>query len=408
MNDKKKILWISYCVPYDSVPHAGGQIHNYYLKKLNATNIYDIELFTFAKEEDLKKIDLEKYHIKYRLIMHYRKNIKNLYWMIRYRMRKYNFLSYYGILLTPYIEMKVKKELLKLLKEQDSAPDLIILQWTQMVLFINEIKEIFPNTPIICIEEDVAFLSSQRQYNMEKNPLLKFILKTQYKRLKQKEIEALSIADQIVLNNPKDLNLVQQCNVITPKWYWSPYFNSMLENQYIGDKMDVLFYGAMNRPENWKSIIWFIENVWKKKDFQNARLIIVGNKPPIQLLNYASDNIIITGFVDNPESFFMHSVCMVAPLLYGAGVKIKILEGLSSGLPILTNHIGIEGIPAKPNVEYINCESANDYITTLKDIFEQKIDLKAISVNAKKFVAQNYNVNQSFDTFQAKINTLIK
>lgn len=55
MNDKKKILWISYCVPYDSVPHAGGQIHNYYLKKLNATNIYDIELFTFAKEEDLKK-----------------------------------------------------------------------------------------------------------------------------------------------------------------------------------------------------------------------------------------------------------------------------------------------------------------------------------------------------------------
>ena len=148
--------------------------------------------------------------------MHYRKNIKNLYWMIRYRMRKYNFLSYYGILLTPYIEMKVKKELLKLLKGQDSAPDLIILQWTQMVLFINEIKEIFPNTPIICIEEDVAFLSSQRQYNMEKNPLLKFILKTQYKRLKQKEIEALSIADQIVLNNPKDLNLVQQCNVITP------------------------------------------------------------------------------------------------------------------------------------------------------------------------------------------------
>ena len=43
-----------------------------------------------------------------------------------------------------------------------------------------------------------------------------------------------------------------------------------------------------------------------------------------------------------------------------------------------------------------------------KDIFKQKIDLKAISVNAKKFVAQNYNVNQSFDTFQAKINTLIK
>ena len=56
MNDKKKILWISYCVPYDSVPHAGGQIHNYYLKKLNATNIYDIELFTLCITVRILKI----------------------------------------------------------------------------------------------------------------------------------------------------------------------------------------------------------------------------------------------------------------------------------------------------------------------------------------------------------------
>lgn len=408
MNNKKKILWISYCVPYDNVPHAGGQIHNYYLKKLNATDMYNIELITFAKEEDLKKIDLAKYHINYKLIMHYQKSIKNIYWMIRYRLRKYNFLSRYGILLTPYIEKKMKNELLDMLKAQHTVPDLIILQWTQVVLFIDEIKKVFPNTRVICIEEDVAFLSSQRQYRMKKNPLLKFILKTQYKRLKQKEIAALSAADEIILNNPKDLKLLQENGVKTSKWYWSPYFNSMLSNQYIGDKSDVLFYGAMNRPENWKSIIWFIENVWKKADFQKARLVIVGNKPPMQLLNYASDNVMITGFVEDPSPFFVHSTCMVAPLLYGAGVKIKILEGLSSGVPVLTNHIGIEGIPANSNIEYINCESANDYIITLKNIFEQRIDLKAISNNAKKFVYQTYNFEKSFNEFQTHVNELIK
>lgn len=49
---KAKVLWISHCVPYDKVPHAGGKIENYYLKGLNKTGSYDIRLVTFGRKND--------------------------------------------------------------------------------------------------------------------------------------------------------------------------------------------------------------------------------------------------------------------------------------------------------------------------------------------------------------------
>ena len=62
--EKMKLLWISQYVPYDSVPHAGGQIENYYIKRLNKTGDFDITLYTFGTYKEKDKIDLSEYGIK--------------------------------------------------------------------------------------------------------------------------------------------------------------------------------------------------------------------------------------------------------------------------------------------------------------------------------------------------------
>ena len=61
------ILWISACVPYDSVPHAGGKNHNFYLKQIFKKN-HNLELLSFYSSDEKDKIDLDKYGIKNHLI----------------------------------------------------------------------------------------------------------------------------------------------------------------------------------------------------------------------------------------------------------------------------------------------------------------------------------------------------
>ena len=90
---------------------------------------------------------------------------------------------------------------------------------------------------------------------------------------------------------------------------------------------------------------------------------------------------------------------MVAPLILGAGIKVKILEALSAGVPVLTNSIGIEGIPVYSGIEYIHCESDEEYKSIISNIINDEDRLNKISLNAQKFMKENYNLSESINKY---------
>lgn len=169
-----------------------------------------------------------------------------------------------------------------------------------------------------------------------------------------------------------------------------------------------MFFGAMFRPENYESCIWFIENVFNKilEVDKSFKFFIVGGNPNKKLYKYSNENIIITGFVDDVREYFNKSLCMVVPLLSGAGIKIKVLEGMSAGLPILTNEIGIEGIPASNN-DFIYCNNPDEYF---EGIFSLKNDInkaKNIGDSAKEFIKENFNLDKSYKKYKENLLELI-
>ena len=64
----KNILWISLNVPYDTVGHAGGKIHNFYLKEIKKTKEYAVYLISICYQSEKKKITLDKYGVENNLI----------------------------------------------------------------------------------------------------------------------------------------------------------------------------------------------------------------------------------------------------------------------------------------------------------------------------------------------------
>ena len=64
---KKEILWISLCAPYDEVPHGGGKTHNFYLKEVKKSNLFQINLITFCDLDEYEKAeqDLSGYGIEH-------------------------------------------------------------------------------------------------------------------------------------------------------------------------------------------------------------------------------------------------------------------------------------------------------------------------------------------------------
>ena len=150
----------------------------------------------------------------------------------------------------------------------------------------------------------------------------------------------------------KDANLItsmysiskNRIEVIKPKL--SDFIVNVKEKrlEYNYDKPSILFWGAMNRLENEDAIISFLDVYADFLIFHKIKLYIVGNKPSKKIQSLSSKYIEVTGFIDDPSEYFIKSSIGIVPLTYGAGIKIKTLEMLESGMDVISTTIGAEGI----------------------------------------------------------------
>lgn len=401
----KKILYISCLAPYDEVAHAGGKVHNFYIKKMQATEKYDISLLSMCWGWEEKLLDLDKYGIKNDIYVLDKNELHKLARKVLSGFSYFNPFDKYVNLLLDYERYQYKKLIRKYVdkcrKNQEKKPDIIILQWTQMIFLIDYVKKFFPDSKIIAIEEDVSFLNFKRRVDLRTNILYQKIADYRYQKIKKMELMVLKKADIVVTNNHKDYVLLEQEGIECGKLRELPVFFKNYEHvKRIKKSKEILYYGAMARPENFNSALWFIDNVMPLIEDQEVKFVIVGSRPDKKLLERESDRVIVTGFVDTIEPFFSECCCMVAPLVLGAGVKVKILEAMSSGIQVLTNDIGIEGIYATDGKEYSHCITPLDYAKRITEIInaEKTVD----NVNAKRFIKENYNLDEAFEKFMLR------
>ena len=163
-----------------------------------------------------------------------------------------------------------------------------------------------------------------------------------------------------------------------------------------------MFFGALNRVENVKSALWFYENVFCKLKDTSWNLVLLGSHPDEKLvfLSQQDERVIVTGFVKDIRPWLQNCACMIAPLVMGAGIKVKVLEALSAGVPLLTNEIGMEGINAENEKEYFHCQTAEDYIRVLDAFFDSEDKLTAMSIAEKKFVKSNFDKEISYERYR--------
>lgn len=171
---------------------------------------------------------------------------------------------------------------------------------------------------------------------------------------KMDEVRVLSEKD---LQIAKGLYNVKNVQVVRPPL--SSFINQISRKQERIEKYSILFWGAMNRIENEQAVIRFIEEVLPQvgRRFIATKLYVVGSSPSRKLLRYQSGQVVITGYVADPSSYFEKAHIGVVPLLRGAGVKIKTLEMLAAGIPVFATIVGAEGVNQVEDLHIIdfNC-----------------------------------------------------
>lgn len=397
-----KILWFSLCPPYKEVKHAGGQaLYKHVLSFLEHKEV-EVKMVSLCKKEEQKYVRPMGCNFSIELIPDEAGKLSILDYESRW-----NPWHKFGGYLSNSRWHKLKKKIIEL-KKEGYSPDLIIFNWTEMLALSNLLRKLYPNAKHVAIEEDVAFVKRKRRWELSSNAIAKLFHCIRFKTCIKKERNWLNTMNLIAVYSNKDKKRLESIGIDGNNVFvFSPVFADKSNLIWNRKNNDILFWGAMSRKENSDSALWFIRNVMPLLDNLKCRFAIVGANPPEELMKEASDRVIVTGFVDSPNQYFEDSMCMVVPLVIGAGIKIKVLEGLSSGIPVISNEIGIEGIAAQTGNQYLHAETAVEFAEAIKKVNSDKRLSEQLSQNAKKMIATNYNEQRSTEQFIALCKELV-
>ncbi len=126
----------------------------------------------------------------------------------------------------------------------------------------------------------------------------------------------------------------------------------------------LLFVGAFDRIENSDAADWLLAEIWPRirADRPEARLDLVGAHPTpaMRRAAAASDGVSVSGYVEDLAPYYASADLAVVPLRLGAGVKFKVVTAMLRGVPVVTTSVGAEGISERPQAGCVAVEDDAD------------------------------------------------
>lgn len=392
-----KVLYITPFVPYEGIPHAGGYFLYKYLDELHERGI-TIHMLAPKSMENHKALKKVPEWINLRLA-----DIPN-------KTATYKALKLIKLINDPLnqLDYTIVNELLK--EGYLDQFDLIDLQYSPTLPLINVIKQ-KTNAPIICLEHDVYTQYVKRTVQEKGLSQRKIMAILGSMRVQGKERQYLNLCDQVYTFSEKDKKILLDMGVTSPIDTFSPALELPQEATIVKENTDCLFVGAMDRPENYEGVRWFISDIWDKvrDEIPNAKFIVAGSKPPEWLKELNRDDIEVTGFVEDLDVYYKKAAVFIAPLLSGAGVKFKIVQALAYGLPVVTTDVGAEGINENnehffAKVTDVPGEIAAEVIRLLKNAdYRETVGKRARQLALEKYDFEEKTINKAFNMYNQLI-----
>jgi len=160
---------------------------------------------------------------------------------------------------------------------------------------------------------------------------------------------------------------------------------------------NLVFIGTFEYEPNIDAFFYFCDEIFPKIREQHPGIcfIAVGRNPPPRMCQRASlePGIIITGKVDDVRPYYSQATCIVIPLRLGSGTKLKTLEAMAMGVPVVTTTVGCEGIAVQDGKHLFIADTIETFVGRVSLLLNSPAISTQMIKNARKLVEENYDWN---------------
>jgi glycosyltransferase involved in cell wall biosynthesis len=157
----------------------------------------------------------------------------------------------------------------------------------------------------------------------------------------------------------------------------------------------VTFLGGLHWPPNAEGVRWFARDIWPsvRAHAPEAVLTIIGKDPPRALAGHgsASEQVEITGFVPDPATFLSETSAFIVPLQAGGGMRVKILDAWSRGLPVISTTVGAEGLVARDGENLLLADTPEAFAEAVVRVLREPALAARLAEGGRRTVEAHYD-----------------
>ncbi|TAK27205.1 MAG: glycosyltransferase [Chloroflexota bacterium] len=291
-----------------------------------------------------------------------------------------------------------------LLRLTQSLPfDVIQVENLEMAQYVAGPMKLAGRPLVVLDEHNAEYVLQQRAFHTDLRRPSKWIAAfysyLQWKKLRRFEQHACRAADMVIAVSEADqqalLDLDSRLDVrVVPNGVDTDYFvyRERDASSFI-KRPSIVFTGTMDFRPNVDGVLWFCQDVLPhlRRRVPNLRLYIVGKRPNRAVRGLISEYITVTGAVEDVRPYFKNATACVVPLRMGGGTRLKVLEAMASGTPVVSTNLGVEGLEVRDGVHALLADDPAGLASRVLELIVDRQCAQTLSTTARALVEEKYD-----------------
>jgi glycosyltransferase involved in cell wall biosynthesis len=265
--------------------------------------------------------------------------------------------------------------------------DLVILEYWQLYPLLD----VFPRSRTVLLTHDIDLAVNRERVRFERSPLARARAMRRWRVERREEVQAYRTAKRVWALTGRDADAVRALTEHRTQVDVLPFglsASSFVEHAGPRTSNEVLFLGAMSAAFNRDAIGYFVRDIYPQlATIPDLRVTVVGGGLPPEVASFASaPGVEVSGHTPDPRTFLSRAACLVVPLRFGGGLRIRVLEAMAAGLPVVCSPLAVEGMGLESGMHVLIARDPGEYRRHVERLLRDRAFAAALAERARERV----------------------
>lgn len=259
-------------------------------------------------------------------------------------------------------------------------------------------------------EHNIEYQLLWQMWLMERSPIRKLYQLAEFHKFRREEQASWERCDGCAVTSERERAIVSRHvpgkpTALVPNGVDLEYFQPRDEAI---DPASIVFTGRLDYRPNADAVTFFVREILPKIRRRRPEVVftLVGTAPPDDVKRLAGPHVVVTGRVADVRPYLARAAVAVVPVRIGAGTRLKVLEAMAMGTPVVSTSVGCDGLMVDAGHDLLVADRPDDFASEVLRVLEDRSLGTVLGARGRKLVEAHYgwaSIARALESFHASL-----